>query len=115
MEMKTVLQDLFGGRSAEGVLLYLYHYGEGYGRGIASDLDLSLESVQRQLDKLEGTRVLVTRKLGRTLVFSWNEKSMVARKVKDLVATVYEGIPLEKRAKIFSVRRRPRSKDKPVL
>lgn len=113
--MKTVLQDLFGSRSAEGVLLYLYHYGEGYGRGIASDLELSLESVQRQLDKLEGARVLVTRRLGRTLVFSWNEKSKTARKVKDLVATVYEGIPLEKRAEIFSVRRRPRSKNKPVL
>ncbi len=78
-------------------------------------MGLSLEAVQRQLDKLEGARVLVTRRLGRTLVFSWNEKSKTARKVKDLVATVYEGIPLENRAEIFSVRRRPRSKDKPVL
>ncbi len=115
MKIRTVLQELFGSRTSEGVLLYLYHYGEGYGRGIAADMELSLESVQRQLDKFEGVRVLVTRRLGRTLVFSWNEKSKTARKVKELVATVYDGIPLEKRAEIFSARMRPRSKDKPVL
>jgi len=113
--MKTVLSELLGGQTADLTLLYLYHYGEGYGRGISKDLGLSLESVQRQLDKFERARVLVSKRMGRTLIFSWNEKSKVSCSVKELVGVVYGGLPIETRAEIFKIRRRPRSKDKPVL
>lgn len=107
-----VLAELFGSRAAEASLLHLYHYGESYGRAVSADFEISLDSVQRQLDKFERAGVLISKRHGRTLLYSWNPKSIVAKRLKDLVATVYEGIPLVSRQKIFHVRRRPRAKGK---
>ena len=45
--ISTALQDLFGGKAAEAVLLSLFHYGEAYGRAIARDFTVSLDAVQR--------------------------------------------------------------------
>ena len=113
--MNTPLSDILGSQAAASVLLYLYHYNEGYGRGIAGDLDLSLIAVQKQLEKYEKNRILVSQHVGRTILYKWNEKSRLSKRLKDLVAIVYDGFSLEERAGIFKVRRRPRSKDKPVL
>ena len=109
----TPLRDLFGSRAAEAALLHLYHYGESYGRAISSDFEISLNSVQRQLEKFENAGVLVSKRQGRTLLYSWNPKSGLTEAVKGLVAVVYERIPLEKRPVVFPTRRRPRRKDKP--
>lgn len=111
----TALGEVFGGIAAESVLLHVYHYGESYGRAISSDFDIALFSVQRQLDKFEKAGVLVCKKHGKTLVFTWDAKSRFAARVKDLVEVVYEGLSLEEREKRFSVRRRPRAKDKPIV
>ena len=112
--MNTPLSDILGSQTAASVLLYLYHYNEGYGRGIAGDLDLNLLTVQKQLEKFEKNRILVSQRVGRTILYKWNEKSGLSKRLKDLVAAVYGGFPLEERAELFKVRRRPRSKDKPV-
>lgn len=114
MEM-TILGDVLGGRAAEAVLLHIYHYGESYGRAIASDSEMTLFPIQRQLDKFEKAGVLACKKHGRTLVFTWNAKSRFAMRMKSLVEVVYEGMSLEEREGRFPVRRRPRSKDKPVI
>ena len=110
-----VLAILFGSRSAEASLLHLYHYGETYGRAVAADMDISLVSVQRQLGKFETAGVLVSKLSGRTRLYSWNPKSVVAKRVEELVKVAYEGIPLRRRAEIFAERRRPRAKGKPVI
>jgi hypothetical protein len=114
MEM-TVLGEVFGGRAAEAVLLHIFHYGESYGRAISSDFETTLFPVQRQLDKFEKAGVLVCKKQGKTLVFTWNAKSRFAKRMKDLVEVVYEGMTLEERERRFSIRRRPRAKDKPII
>ena len=111
----TALADLFGSRAAEAVLLHLYHYGESYGRAISKDFAISLDSVQRQLEKFSRSGALVSKLQGRTLLYQWNAKSRLATRLKELVAIIYEGIPLEKRMKLFEARRRPRAKDKPVI
>ncbi len=111
----SILQTLFGGKSAEAVLLFLYHYGEGYGRAIARDFSVSLDSVQRQLDKLEQVGVLVCKRQGRTLVYSWNAKFTLANKIKDVVGHVYNSLSISERAMLFTQRHQPRAKDKPVL
>ena len=110
-----VLAILFGSRAAEAGLLHLYHYGETYGRAIAADLEISLVSVQRQLEKLESAGVLVSKLVGRTRLYTWNPRSVVAKRVEDLVKVVYDGIPLRRRTQIFAQRRRPRAKGKPVV
>ena len=114
MEM-TVLGEVFGGRAAEAVLLHVYHHGESYGRAISSDFGLTLFPVQRQLDKFEKAGVLVRKQQGKTVVFTWNAKSRFAKRMKSLVEVVYEGMSLDEREARFSVRRRPRSKDKPII
>jgi len=111
----TNLQDLFGGKAAEAVLLALFHDGEAYGRAIARDFGLSLDAVQRQLDRFERTGALVCKQQGRTLVYSWNPKSRMASRLKDLVAIAYDSLGPELKQQLFAVRRQPRAKDKPVI
>ncbi len=111
----TVLGEVFGGRAAEAVLLHVCHYGDSYGRAISSDFGLTLFPVQRQLDKFEKAGVLVRKEQGKTVVFTWNAKSRFAKRMRNLVEVVYEGMSLEEREIRFPVRRRPRSKDKPII
>ncbi len=113
--MTTALADLFGGRAAEAVLLHLFHYGETYGRAVSRDFGISLESVQRQLDRFERAGTLVCKRQGRTLLYQWNPKSRLANRLRDLVAVVHEGLGAQVKEELFVERRQPRSKDKPVI
>lgn len=113
--ISTALQDLFGGKAAEAVLLSLFHQGEAYGRAVSRDFGVSLDSVQRQLDRFERSGALVCKKQGRTLVYSWNPKSRVAARLSDLVGVVYDGLGPEVKELVFQARRQPRAKDKPVI
>lgn len=111
----TVLQDLFGGKAAEAVLLSLFHAGEAYGRAVSRDFRVSLDSVQRQLDRFERAGALVCKWQGRTLVYSWNPKSRVATRLRELVGVVYDGLDVAAKEALFTERRQPRAKDKPVI
>lgn len=113
--ISTALEDLFGGRAAEAVLLHVFHYGETFGRAVARDFAVSLDSVQRQLDRFERAGVLVCKSQGRTLVYSWNAKSRLAARLRDLVSVVHEGMGQEAKDRVFAERRQPRAKDKPVI
>lgn len=73
-----------GNRSAEAALLHLYHHGETYGRAIANDLGLPLEPIQRQLEKFRLAGLLVSNTKGRTLLYTWNPKSRLAKPLKKL-------------------------------
>ena len=75
----------------------------------------SLDSVQRQLEKFHRAGVLVSKRQGRTIVYTWNPKARLSEKMRDLVGLVFDGIPLKTRAEMFAERRRPRAKDKPVI
>ncbi len=111
----TFLSDLLGSIAAEAALLHLFHYGETYGRAVSADFGLSLDAVQRQLDKLERIGILISKRQGKTLIYNWNPKSRASARVKDLVAVAYEGISPEISLEKFAIRRRHRSKDKPVI
>ncbi|MGD9417592.1 MAG: ArsR family transcriptional regulator [Verrucomicrobiota bacterium JB025] len=113
--ISTALQDLFGGRAAEAVLLSLFHYGESYGRAISRDFDVSLDAVQRQLNRFERSGAVVCKRQGRTLVYSWNPKSRVAARLRDLTGVIYDGLGMEAKQSLFPERRQPRAKDKPVI
>jgi hypothetical protein len=113
--ISTALQDLFGGKAAEAVLLSLFHYGETYGRAVHKDFEVALDGVQRQLDRFERSGALVCKRQGRTLVYSWNPKSRMASRLRDLIGVVYDGLSLEAKEVLFAQRRLPRAKDKPVI
>lgn len=113
--ISTGLGEMFGSRAAEAVLLHLFHHGESYGRAVSSDFAISLDSVQRQLEKFERAGVLVAMRHGRTIVYSFNRRSKAAARLRDLVAVYYDSMSLEAKERLLPVRRRHRSKDKPVI
>jgi DNA-binding transcriptional ArsR family regulator len=113
--MESPLEVILGGRTAAMVMLALYHYGEVYPSGVARDLDLTQSAVQRQLERFESAGILVSKLTGKTRVYRFNPKHPATGRMKELVGVFYEGMALEERAELFSVRRRPRQKGKPVI
>jgi hypothetical protein len=109
-----MLEGIFGNKTAEKVLLHVFHYGEIYPSAIAQDYDLALDPIKRQLERFESAGVLVAKQLGRSRVFSFNLKSPYTKPIKDLIQITYQAIPLREREELFAQRRRPRRKDKPV-
>ena len=110
-----MIETIFGNRTAAKIMLYLFHYGEAYSSGISKDMGITLSQVQKQLDKFEIAGVLISKKFGTTRLYEFNPKLGVVKKIKDLIEAFYESIPLAEREKLFSVRRRPRRRGKPVI
>lgn len=113
--MDTPLEALFGNRTAVSVMLYLFHYGEAYATGIAKDLAIALSPVQRQLEKFETAGILISKTVGRTRVYAFNPKQPATRKLKELIQVFYEAMSQKERQQLFSARRRPRRRGKPVI
>ena len=64
-----VLETLFGSINRERILIFLQARGEGYASEIANFYDIDLFPIQNQLARLEAGGVIVSRKIGRTVVF----------------------------------------------
>ena len=96
-------------------MLYLFHYGEAYASGVAKDMGITLSQVQKQLDKFELAGILVSKRLGTTRIYGFNPKLGIVKKIRELIEAFYEAIPLQEREKMFSERRRPRRRGKPVI
>jgi predicted transcriptional regulator len=110
-----MLEGVFGNKTAERVLLHVYHYGEIHASAIAQDYGTAVNPVKGQLDRFERAGILVSKEVGRTRVYFFNPKSVFVTPIKSLLKIVYETIPLNEREQIFGSRRRPRRKGKPVL
>jgi len=109
-----MLEGIFGNRTAEKVLLHIYHYAEIHASAIAQDYGVAVDPVKKQLERFESAGVLVAKQVGRSRVYFFNSKSPFVTPLKELLQIAYESIPLKEREKIFGARRRPRQKGKPV-
>ena len=69
-----MLEFLLGSLVREQVLLFIHNRGEGYAREISRYFDASLDSVQKQLKRLEKGSVLKCERKGRTLIYRFNKK-----------------------------------------
>lgn len=112
---KTMLEGIFGNKTAEKVLLHIYHYGESYPSAISRDLKIANNPVVKQLDRFEKAQILSAKVMGRTRIYKFNERFPLTSPVKELIKRVYESIPLKQREQMFANRRRPRARGKPVL
>lgn len=110
-----MLEKLFGTQTAGFVLLHLYHYGEVYARGLARDLNISLSAVQKQLQKFEDAGVLASKLMGRTRIYSFNQKSPLTKPLMELIDVIYSSMSLSDKEHLFKTRQRPRRPGKPVL
>lgn len=114
LDLKPMLKELFGGKTPEQVLLYLENYDEGYGKAIADTFEISLSSVQKQLQKFEDSGLLVSRLVGKTRLYTWNPRSPFVTQVRNLLAQRLKVTPSEEIKAYYRQRRRPRKADKPI-
>jgi DNA-binding transcriptional ArsR family regulator len=110
-----MIETIFGNVTAAKIMLYLFHYGEAYASGISKDMQITLSQVQKQLDRFEEAGILVSKFMGQIRIYTFNPKLGVTKKLKDLIQVFYDAIPLEQKEKMFSVRRRPRRRGKPII
>jgi len=109
-----MLEALFGSRIKEKVLLYIYTNKEGYAREIAKKFEYALDPVQKQLGKLEINGVLVSKKKGRTNVFSMNPRFPFKKELEALLEKLLYFMGDEEKRKYYIPRLRPRRSGKPL-
>ena len=110
-----MLESIFGNSSAEKALLHIYHYGEIHASAIAKDYEQSITPIKSQLERFELGGILKSKLMGKTRVFSFNDKSPWMKPIHQILEIAYNSIPLEERQEIFNTRRRPRRTGKPIL
>ena len=110
-----MLEGIFGNKTAEKVLLYIFHHGEGYALAISKDMKLANTPVVKQLDRFERAQILVSKLQGKTRIYSFNDKFPLTSPVKELVKRAYDSLSIAQKEAMFSARRRPRMKGKKVI
>ena len=114
VDNKNMLEGIFGNKTAEKVLLHIFHYGESHASAIAKDFSTAVNPIIQQLNRFEAAGILVSKESGRSRIYSFNPKSPFSKPVKEIIEKAYESISLAERQKMFETRRRPRRKGKPV-
>jgi hypothetical protein len=109
-----MLDKLFGGYTAEKVLMFINVYGEGYAREIERIMRLPFFPVNRQLARFEDAGVLSSMMKGRTKVFVFNPRYPFLNELKALLSKAYEYTPAAEKQKFYMERKRPRKSDKPL-
>ncbi|MCD4774668.1 MAG: winged helix-turn-helix domain-containing protein [Candidatus Aegiribacteria sp.] len=69
-----MLEPILGSLVREQVLLYIHARGDGYAREISRFFKAPLDSVQKQLKRLESGNILNSVREGRTLIYKFNEE-----------------------------------------
>lgn len=109
-----MLQYIFGNKTAEVVLLNIFHYGEIHASAIAENTKKAITPIKNQLERFEKGGVLISKVVGRSRVYFFNPKSPYLKPVKELINIAYQSIPIKKREALFSIRRRPGAKGKAI-
>lgn len=103
----------FGSYARTRVLLALQILAESYPRELARILDLSLSSVQRALQSFEKDGLVVARSVGRTRVYRLSPRTFARSELELYLERLLDSDP-RLRAKIATLRRRPRRTGKPL-
>lgn len=99
-----MLEGIFGNKTAEKVLLHIFHYGESHASAIAQDFKVAKNPILHQLNRFERAGVLVSKESGRTRLYSFNKKSPLRKPVEELISMAYDSIPIAERQKMFAQR-----------
>ena len=109
-----MLEPIVGSKSSEQVFIFLIARDEGYATEIARFFDADLFAIQKQLERLENSDVLVSKKVGRTRVYQFNPRYPFLDELKNLLSRVLGFYPEEVKEALVMNWRRPRKKDKPL-
>lgn len=110
-----MMSELFGGQTAEKCLVYLAAQGEGYPLEISRAYGISNTQVIRTLDRLEKADILIGREVGRTRIYTLNQRYILAKELKALLDRVLSLMPIQEQERYFMRRKRPRKKNKAVI
>lgn len=109
-----MLEPILGSRSSEQVFIFLIAREKGYATEIARFFDVDLYAIQNQLERLENSDVLVSKKVGRTRVYEFNPRYPFLSELKALLEKALSYYPEDIQERLLMNRRRPRKKDKPL-
>lgn len=112
--MPVMLEAVVGSEGAERVLLFLAARRQGYALEIAKTFEMSVSNVQKHLERMERDGLLVSEKIGRTRVFSFNPRYIFKEEIDALLAKALGFAPAALKEKLLLDRRRPRRKGKPL-
>ena len=109
-----MLEPIVGSKSSEQVFMFLVARDKGYATEIARFFDADLYAIQKQLERLENSDVLISKKVGRTRVYQFNSRYPFLNELKKLLEKVLGFYPEDIKEDLVMNRRRPRKKDKPL-
>ncbi|MEA3554920.1 MAG: ArsR family transcriptional regulator, partial [Campylobacterota bacterium] len=103
-----MLEPLFGSRCREDVLQFILANDSGYGTEIKKFYNTGLDPIQKQLEKLELGGVLVSKNIGKTVVYSFNPRYAFLDELKSLLLKAREFYKPELIEQLTMSRKRPR-------
>lgn len=80
-----MLEGLFGNKSAEKVMLSIYIHGELHASAIAQLHRTALDPIKKQLERFEEAGFLVSRVVGRSRLYKFNENHPLTKPLKELL------------------------------
>jgi len=108
-----MLEPLFGSKNRERVLIFLQARKEGYAREIARFFETDHYPIQEQLERLEGGGVIVSRAVGRTVLYEFNPRYALLKELKAILEKAISYYPDDLQERLLMNRRRPRRRGKP--
>ena len=107
--MNPVLDSILGSRSAVCAMLFLQNYCEGHASRIAKTFGTSVMGIQRQLKRLEENGVLVSRMVGSSRIFTFNNRNPTIRNLRLFLESELENLSREDTLEYFRERRSGKS------
>ena len=108
-----LLEPILGSANRERVLIYLQGRDEGYAREIARFFETDLSPVQDQLERLEAGGIIVSKEMGRTVLYRFNPRYAFLKELRNLLEKTISYYPDETQERLLMNRRRPRRRGKP--
>lgn len=109
-----MLNPLLGSKCKEQVLQYILAFESGYATQIKKFYNIGLDPVQKQLEKLEFGGILVSEKVGKTIVYRYNPRYAFLEELKTLLLKAREYYQPELIEQLTLNRKRPRRQGKPL-
>ena len=109
-----MLEPIFGSKCREQVLQFILANSVGYGTEIKNFYKIGLDPVQKQLEKLELGGILISKNIGRTIVYSFNPRYAFLNELKNLLLKAREFYKPELIKQLTMNRKRPRRQGKPL-
>lgn len=102
-----LLETLFGSKNRERVLIFLQARDEGFAREIARFYETDYYPIYNQLGILEAGGVIVSHKVGRTIIFQFNPRYALLVELRALLEKALSYYPEDLQERLLRNRRRP--------